>query len=514
MNTKKRALISVSDKSGIVEFAKSLTELGFEIISTGGTHRLLKESGVDVIKVTDVTGFPEIMDGRVKTLNPFVHGGILANRSIDSHMKEAEELKISMIDMVVVNLYPFEQTVTNPDASHELIIENIDIGGPTMLRSAAKNHNDVAVITDPVDYEKVIDEIKETGSTTLDTREYLAFKTFRHTADYDSLISNYFSGRLEGDIRGYLQVSTPLNKELRYGENPHQSAGYYSRNAEQIVEVFHGKALSYNNFIDIDAALKLIGKFDDKLCLAILKHTNPCGIATGETIEEAHAKALATDTLSPFGGIVITNKEMTLAGAEAINKVFTEIIIAPSYSEEAETKLKKKKNRRLLTYSPERLKRLLNSKYTVSCLDGYLSQDLDYAKDDVNNWKVATDRQPTAEEMEALKFGWSTVATLKSNAVCFTKADRTIGLGIGQTSRIDSTEIAISKAKKFGLEIKGSICASDGFFPFRDSIDAMHELGITAIIQPGGSKGDQECIEACNEYGITMIMTGMRHFRH
>ncbi len=514
MKKKRRALISVSDKSGIVEFAKALTELDYEIISTGGTHKLLKESGIDVIKVTDVTGFPEIMDGRVKTLNPFIHGGILANRSVESHVKEAEELEITMIDMVVVNLYPFEQTVTNPDSSHELIIENIDIGGPTMLRSAAKNYNDVTVITDPIDYDKVLEELKEEGCTTLKTREYLAFKTFRHTADYDSLISNYFSSRNEDSIKGYLQISTPLNKELRYGENPHQSAGYYSRNKEQIVEVFHGKALSYNNFIDIDAALKLISRFNDKCCVAILKHTNPCGIATGETIEEAHAKALATDTLSPFGGIVITNREMTLAGAEAINKVFTEIIIAPSYSEEALDKLRRKKNRRLLTYSQENLKRLLNSKYTVSCLDGYLSQDLDYAKDSKENWIIATDRKPTEEEMEALEFGWNTVATLKSNAVCFTKNDRTIGLGIGQTSRIDSTEIAISKAKKFGLEIKGSVCASDGFFPFRDSIDAMHELGITAIIQPGGSKGDPECIEACNEYGITMIMTGMRHFRH
>jgi phosphoribosylaminoimidazolecarboxamide formyltransferase/IMP cyclohydrolase len=514
MKTIRRALISVSDKEGIVPFAGKLSEFGFEIISTGGTYKLLKDEGIPVKQVSEITGFPEIMDGRVKTLNPYIHGGILANRSIPAHMAEADNHKITMIDIVVVNLYPFEKTLRNPVSTHEEIIENIDIGGPTMLRSAAKNYHDVTVVTDPGDYAKVIAELESENKTTLSTREYLAFKTFRHTADYDTLISGYFSSKLEGKVKGYLQNSQPLLKELRYGENPHQAAGFYSRSSKQLVEVFHGKELSYNNYLDIDAALKLIAKFDNDCCVAILKHTNPCGIGTGKTIEEAYRKAFATDTSSPFGGIVITNQTMDLNGALAINEVFTEIIIAPAYTEEAETKLKKKKDRRLLTYSPEALEKLIGTKYSVSCLDGFLSQDLDLNLDEESNWRVVTERKPTDDEMKALTFGWKTVATLKSNAVCFTTSDRTIGLGIGQTSRIDSTEIAIRKAAKFGLEIKGTICASDGFFPFRDSIDAMHELGVTAIIQPGGSKGDQECIDACNEFGIAMILTGMRHFRH
>ncbi|MDP8231704.1 MAG: bifunctional phosphoribosylaminoimidazolecarboxamide formyltransferase/IMP cyclohydrolase, partial [Candidatus Zophobacter franzmannii] len=392
MKTIKRALISVSDKTGIVEFATRITELGFEIISTGGTYKMISDAKVPVLKVSDVTGFPEIMDGRVKTINPFIHGGILANRSIPSHLEEAEEQKITLIDLVVVNLYPFEKTLLNPDSTHEEKIENIDIGGPTMLRSSAKNYHDVTVVTDPSDYEKVISEIETNGTTSLETREYLSFKTFRHTADYDTLISGYFSDKLEDSVKGFMQASQPLKSELRYGENPHQSAGFYSRSENQMVEVFHGKALSYNNYLDIDAALKLISKFDDECCVAILKHTNPSGIGIGNTVEEAYRKAFATDTLSPFGGIVIANQEMNLDGALAINEIFTEIIIAPSYSADAKAKLVKKKNRRLLTYFPEQVAKLADSKYSVTCLDGFLSQDLDFDKDDMSAWTVPTDR--------------------------------------------------------------------------------------------------------------------------
>lgn len=507
----KRALISVSNKAKVTEFARELTQLGYQILSTGGTAKAIKEAGIEVTLVSDVTKFPEIMNGRVKTLHPKIHGGILADRDIPSHLIQAKELEIGMIDIVAVNLYPFEQTLKSGCTDYNELIEKIDIGGPTMVRSAAKNHKYVAVITDSDDYETVIEELKKSNEISFETKKMLATKAFLHTAKYDTAISNWLQNQSE--TKRQLQVSACINQELRYGENPHQQAEFY-QNEEGIINQLHGKQLSYNNYIDIDAALKIIEKFDDEPAVAIIKHTNPSGIATGSNLVDAYQKAFATDTLSPFGGIVVVNKPLDLKAAEEINKVFTEIILAPEYTEDAYAKLIKKKNRRLLTYDIVKVRNLSTIPSIKSCLDGYLQQETDMNFDDYESWKVVTDRKPTESELKALKFGWKAVATLKSNAVCFCADDRTLGLGIGQTSRIDSSEIALSKAKKFNLDLKNCICASDAFFPFRDSVDAIAPYGIKAIIQPGGSKGDEEVIKACNEHGIAMIFTGMRHFRH
>lgn len=505
----KRALISLSDKTDILPFAKKLTELDYEIISSGGTAKYLRDNGIDVVHVSDVTNFPEIMDGRVKTLNPFIHGGILANRLVPEHLQEAEDLNIELIDIVCVNLYPFKKTLQNPNSTHDQLIENIDIGGPTLIRSAAKNYNSVYVVTDRSDYTKTI-EILESGEDSKDFKQYLAQKAFIHTADYDNAIANYFMKL--NDEHSQLLVSAPLKDTLRYGENPHQGACFYED--EGWIKILHGKQLSYNNLLDIDSALKTIAKFQAKPSVAIFKHTNPCGIATGDTLSEAYKKAFATDTLSPFGGIVIVNQPLDLESAKEINKVFTEIIIAPNYEEGVLEFLQKKKNRRLLSYDMNKILQLKDKLSITSCMNGFLVQDIDISKDNLDQWQVVTERQPTQQEWEALKFGWNCVASLKSNAVAFTYNDRTIGLGIGQTSRIDSTEIAISKAEKFSLTLQNSVCASDGFFPFRDSVDQLVKYGVTAVIQPGGSKGDPEVIQACNEHNITMVMTGTRHFRH
>lgn len=505
----KRALISLSDKTNVIPFAKKLKELNYEIVSSGGTAKYLIDNGIEVIHVSEVTNFPEIMDGRVKTLNPYIHGGILANREVPDHLKQAQELNIELIDIVCVNLYPFKKTLLNPDSTHEQLIENIDIGGPTLIRSAAKNYQSVYIVTDIADYDKTIEAL-QSGENNQNFRNYLAQKAFMHTADYDATIANYFM-KINND-HSQLNISVPLQESLRYGENPHQKARFYQD--DSCIEILHGKQLSYNNLLDIDSALKTIIKFDTKPTVAIFKHTNPCGIATGENLTSAYQKAFATDTLSPYGGIVIVNKALDLECAKEINKIFTEIILAPEFEPGVLEFLQKKKNRRLLTYVKSKVLQLKEKTSIVSCMNGYLSQEVDIDRDNQDQWKVATTRQPTEEEWEALKFGWSCVASLKSNAVAFTSNDRTIGLGIGQTSRIDSTEIAISKADKFSLPLKNSICASDGFFPFRDSIDQLVKYGVTAVIQPGGSKGDPEVIEACNEHNIAMIMTSTRHFRH
>jgi phosphoribosylaminoimidazolecarboxamide formyltransferase/IMP cyclohydrolase len=511
---KKRALISVSDKAGIVEFAKKLIKLNFEILSTGGTAKVLKDEGINVTKVSDVTGFPEIMNGRVKTLHPKIHGAILADRNNLGHMDEAKKLKIEMLDLVCVNLYPFEQTIAKEGVTLGDAIENIDIGGPTMVRSSAKNFRDVVILTDRNDYDKVVDEYNENGNVSFETRQLLAFKAFAHTSAYDSAITNYFSSISDHSVNHELRAVGKLQEELRYGENPHQKAGFYEKRENELFEQLHGKALSYNNYLDMDAAIKIIQKFTELPTCAIIKHTNPCGIAQDEKLVEAYNQAFATDTLSPFGGIVVVNRPLDMDTALAINKIFTEIILAPDFEEGVLERLMKKKNRRLIKFNIDKLDTLKQDKQVVSCLHGFLAQDKDIDFDDEANWKVVTERQPTDEEMMALRFGWKSVATLKSNAVAFSNKNATLGLGIGQTSRIDSTEIAVSKAKKFGLDLKGSICASDAFFPFRDNVDTMSELGITAVIQPGGSKGDPEVIQACNEHGITMIFTSMRHFRH
>ncbi len=509
---KKRALISVSDKSGIVDFARELIALDFEIISTGGTCKHLQENGIPVIKVSDITGFPEIMNGRVKTLHPAIHGGILADKSNPEHLEALKQQHIEPIDLVVVNLYPFRKTIANHDVTEAEAIEQIDIGGPTMVRAAAKNFNSITIVVDKNDYEIVLDELKKNDEVSLETRKSLARKAFQHTAEYDAYISNYFSKICEEDLPSQFSLFLPLSQTLRYGENPHQKAGYYDDNP--IIHQLHGKDLSFNNLQDIDAALKTIYDFSDKPSIAIFKHCNPCGIGSAENLKEAYEKAFSTDTQSPFGGIVISNQTLDMDAALEIDKIFTEIIIAPDFPDEVLEKLKKKKNRRLITFDLDTIKNFIGTFNIRSCMNGILLQQEDSSCDNEENWQVVTERKPSEMEWEKLRFAWRTVNHLKSNAIAICREDRTIGLGMGQTSRIDSTEIALSKAKKFGLGVQDCALGSDAFFPFRDTIDMIAKEGITCVIQPGGSVRDDEVILACNEHKITMIFTGMRHFRH
>jgi len=509
---KKRALISVSDKTGIVNFARKVVKLDFEIISTGGTYKKLQENGIPVIKVSDVTGFPEIMNGRVKTLHPSIHAGILADKNNPEHLQALREQNIQPIDLVVVNLYPFKKTISNPDVTEAEAVEQIDIGGPTMVRAAAKNFNSIVIVVHKEDYPLIIEELKKHGNVTLETRRNLAKKAFQHTAEYDSYISDYFSKICENELPVQFSLSLPLMQKLRYGENPHQLAGFYED--ESLINQLHGKELSFNNLQDIDAALKTIIEFEDKPAIGIFKHCNPCGIGTSDTLKEAYEKAFATDTQSPFGGIVIANCSLDMEAALEINKIFTEIIIAPDFPEEVLERLKKKKNRRLITFDIKLLKSLAGKNNIKSCMTGVLLQREDISFDDENSWKIVTNRQPKETEWEKLRFAWKTVNHLKSNAIAICREDRTIGLGMGQPSRIDATEIALSKAKKFGLSVKNCALGSDAFFPFRDTIDTVTEEGITCIIQPGGSTRDDEVIQACNENNIAMVFTGIRHFRH
>ncbi len=509
---KKRALISVSGKTGIVEFARELIALDFEIISTGGSCGHLKENGIPVTKVSDITGFPEIMNGRVKTLHPAIHGAILADKSNPEHLEALKQQQIKPIDLVVVNLYPFRKTIANPDATEAEAIEQIDIGGPTMVRAAAKNFNSITIVVDDRDYPKVLDELKENGEVSHEFRKNLARKAFQHTAEYDAYISNYFSKLCNEDLPSQFSLSLPLFQTLRYGENPHQKAGYYDTNP--VIRQLHGKELSFNNLQDIDAALKTICDFRDKLTIGIFKHCNPCGIGSADTLKDAYRKAFATDTQSPFGGIVISNQTLDMNAALEIDKIFTEIIIAPDFLDEVLEKLKKKKNRRLITFDLDALETYIGTYNIRSCMNGILLQQEDIACCNEENWKIVTKRKPSEMEWEKLCFAWRTVNHLKSNAIAICREDRTIGLGVGQTSRIDATEIALSKAKKFGLGVQDCALGSDAFFPFRDTIDMIAQKGITAVIQPGGSVRDEEVIQACNEHKITMIFTGIRHFRH
>jgi len=519
---KKYALISVSDKTGIGVLAQELVQLGYEIISTGGTAKFLMDKGIPIILVSDWTGFPEIMDGRVKTLHPKVHGGILADRDVPAHLNVMTELEIKPIDVVIVNLYPFEQTVANPASTEEEIIENIDIGGPTLIRSAAKNFRHVVILTEKQDYSEVIRQFKETGAITQDLRKELSYRAFAHVAKYDLAISGYFAKSVKQKnsstdseaepIFNELQINAPLIQSMRYGENPHQKAGYFSNTTKGWTQL-HGKPLSYNNLLDLDAALKGIILFKQPTAM-IFKHTNPCGIGCGTNLLEAYMKAFETDPLSPFGGIIIVNKPLDLPTVTKINEIFSEIIIAPAFEPDALELLKKRKDRRLVSYDAQMLKSERLEYDVKSIISGYLVQDWDSTITSEENWQVVTQRQPSAEELEAMRFAWRTVSILKSNAIALTCKDQALGLGIGQTSRIDSTEIAINKAIRFGHELSQAVCASDGFFPFRDSVDLLSGHGIKAVIQPGGSKGDEDVIAACNELGISMIMTGMRHFKH
>jgi len=510
----KRALISVSDKTGLVEFARELASMGVEIISTGGTAGLLRKENIPSIEISAFTGSPEILDGRVKTLHPKVHGGLLYLRGNAEHEKEAEENGIKPIDLVVVNLYPFEQTVAKPDVTLEEAIENIDIGGPSMLRSAAKNYRSVTVVVDPEDYADVMENIRANdGATTLKLRERLGIKVFVTTSNYDSAIANYFNREQETTCS--FSLTLPIAARLRYGENPHQQAALYG-DFDEHFQKLHGKELSFNNILDISAATQLIEEFPEPT-VAILKHTNPCGVGSDPDLKAAWDKAFATDKQAPFGGIIICNRTLTEPLARAISEIFSEVIIAPDFDPEARVLLQKKKNLRLMRKLPPPAAKEEEMLDIRSVLGGLLVQDRDTgAAVELEGLeeKVVTERPPTADEMKAMLFGWRVVKHVKSNAIVYAAKDRTLGIGAGQMSRVDASRIAIWKAKDAGLSLAGSVVASDAFFPFPDGLIAAAEAGATCAIQPGGSVRDAEVIKAANERGIAMVFTGIRHFRH
>ncbi len=517
----RRALISVSDKSGIVEFAQALVKMNVEVLSTGGTFKLLTDSGVAAVEVSDYTGFPEMMDGRVKTLHPKIHGGILGRRGIDDDVMNTHN--INPIDMVVVNLYPFEATIARPDCDLPLAIENIDIGGPTMVRSAAKNHKDVAIVVNAPDYDAVLAEMKENdGALALATRFDLAVKAFEHTAAYDGMIANYLGTKTEDNESDLFPrtFNTQFVKaqDMRYGENPHQQAAFYveSKPAEACISTakqLQGKALSYNNVADTDAALECVKPFADPACV-IVKHANPCGVAIGADIKQAYDLAYATDPTSSFGGIIAFNRELDEATAQAIvDRQFVEVIIAPTISQGAIDVVAAKKNVRLLACGEFNSTRVPGFDYK-RVNGGLLVQDRDLGMVNHDELKMVTTRTPSEQELNDLLFAWEVAKFVKSNAIVYAKNGRTIGVGAGQMSRVYSAKIAGIKAEDEGLEVPGSVMASDAFFPFRDGIDAAAKAGITAVIQPGGSMRDQEVIDAANEHGIAMVFTGMRHFKH
>jgi len=508
----KRALLSVSDKTGISELATTLHNQGVELISTGGTAKVLRDAGLPVKDVSELTHFQECLDGRVKTLHPAVHAGILARTSYEPDQKELEKLEIAPIELVVVNLYPFQNTVADPDCTLAKATEFIDIGGPTMVRAAAKNFAHVCILTSPDQYASFGGELEEKSAISYETRFDLSRKAFMHTAAYDTAIANYLNQVDEVTVPENFQVSLPLSSSLRYGENPHQNAAVYGDQTKYI-DCFHGKQLSYNNYIDIDSALRIIAEFgnDDPSCV-IIKHTIPSGAAIGWTLEEAYNKAFSTDTSSPFGGIVIVNKKLDLNTAEAINKIFTEIIIAPDFDDDTLNLLTKKANRRLIKILQPVSKE--NRWQFRSIFGGALYQENDNYLTPQSEMKVATKRQPTQQEWDDLLFAWKIVKHVKSNAILFAGNQMTLGIGSGQTSRVDSSEIAVARAGKYGLSLKNSVVASDAYFPFPDGLLAANEAGATAAIQPGGSIRDEMVIEAADKCGMAMVFTSHRHFRH
>jgi len=517
MEKVRRALLSVSDKKGLVPLAQVLATAGVELISTGGTAKALREAGLNVTDLSAHTGFPEMLDGRVKTLHPKVHGGLLYVRGNAGHEAAVRAHDIQPIDMVVVNLYPFEQTVARPNVTLHEAIENIDIGGPSMLRSAAKNHESVTVVVDPADYEMVAAQIKASGQTTLEQRRVLAAKVFARTAAYEAAISAYlaraFGPAVPANPPTSLQIQAPLVQPLRYGENPHQKAALYGGFPNYFKQL-HGKELSYNNILDLTAAANLIAEFSaGPPTLAILKHTNPCGVGQGASLREAWDKALATDRQAPFGGIIAVNRVLDPACAEAIAEIFSEVIVAPEFAAEALQIVQKKKNLRLLQVmkSPNQAE-----SWEVRSVgaDSFLWQERDLKITTAEDLKVVTRRAPTEAEVKAMLFGWRVVKHVKSNAIIYTAPDRTLGIGAGQMSRVDASRIAVWKAGEAGLSLKGSVVCSDAFFPFPDGLIAAAEAGATAAIQPGGSVRDAEVIEAANERGLAMAFTGVRHFRH
>ncbi len=545
----KRALISVSDKTGILEFAKALREFGVEIISTGGTARSLREFGVEVTEVADVTNFPEMMDGRVKTLHPKIHGAFLALRDNKQHVASMREHGIEPIDLVVVNLYPFQETIAKDDVSLAEAVENIDIGGPAMIRSASKNWHDVAVVTDAQLYESVLQELKATdGSLSLETRQRLAALAYTRTASYDLAISSYLAKQLSAADLEFLEPFNPLGNliiiesedifdetdetveeteelpefdsidlekvtDLRYGENPHQKAALYESEegggiakAEQL----HGKEMSFNNYVDAEAAWNLVQDFEE-LAVAIIKHTNPSGVGTGTSNEEAYRRALSTDPVSAFGGIVAFNRKVDAVVAKSVNEVFTEVVVAPDFDADALEIFKQKKNLRVLRVEKSASANNLEYKQISG---GFLVQSKDIYRVSESDLKFVTERKPTDEELRALLLAWKVCKHVKSNAIVFANENRTIGVGAGQMNRVDSVRIAALRAERFKLPLKNSAVASDAFFPFRDNVDEAASFGVSAIIQPGGSIKDNESIEAANEHKIAMVLTGFRHFKH
>lgn len=509
----KRALVSVSDKTGLVEFVSQLTSLGYEIISTGGTKKTLEDAGIKTIGISEVTGFPEIMDGRVKTLHPNVHGALLCVRDNPDHVAQLAKLGISYIDLVCVNLYPFKETLQKEGVTHAEIIENIDIGGPSMLRSASKNYQSIPVICDPKDYPAIIQELKAQGETCPVTREFLAAKVFRHTARYDAMIAEYLTAKTEEKYPESFTITYDKVQDLRYGENPHQSAAFYKNmnpkyslaNAKQL----HGKELSYNNIQDGNAAIEILKDFEGQSAAVGVKHMNPCGVGIGATIEEAWDKAYEADPMSIFGGIVVLNEEVSVSIAEKLANIFLEIIIAPSFAQEAFEILSKKKNIRLMQLD---MSLDVTAKYRVTNVnDGLLVQDNDAHKISEDDLRCVTNRKPTDEEMKQLIFAWKVVKHVKSNAIVLAKDNMTIGVGAGQMNRVGAANIAIEQA---GEKAKGSVMSSDAYFPMADTVEQAVKAGVTAIIQPGGSIKDQLSIDVCNEHGIAMIFTGIRHFKH
>ena len=525
-----RALLSVFDKTGLIPFARTLAKAGVELISTGGTAKVLRDGGMAVTELGEYTGFPEMLDGRVKTLHPKVHGGLLYIRGNETHEAAAKEHSIGPIDLLVVNLYPFEKTVAKAGVTVEEAIENIDIGGPAMLRSAAKNHASVTVVMDPGDYREVGRQVGEKGETSQELRQKLAARVFARTSAYDAVIATWFikafqlrasipsdTAVLEKDesetLPELLSLHSPMAQSLRYGENPHQKAALYGRFHDYFQQI-HGKDLSYNNILDLTAAARLIGDFDEaRPTLAILKHTNPCGVGQGDSLREAWDKALGTDRQAPFGGIITLNKPLDLACAEAIQEIFSEVIVAPDFNPDAAALLQKKRNLRLL-----KMVRPLSETTPLEIrgvgADSLLLQESDTQPLGEEQLRVVTQRQPSEEEWQAMKFGWRVVKHVKSNAIVYASSDRTLGIGAGQMSRVDASRMAIWKAGEAKLSLKGSTVCSDAFFPFPDGLIAAAGAGATAAIQPGGSVKDREVIAAADEQNMAMVFTGIRHFRH
>ena len=505
----RRALISVSDKAGIADFARALTRFNVEIISTGGTAKTLRDARIDVRDISEITGFPEMMDGRVKTLHPRVHGGLLAIRDNVEHVAALEQHGIEPIDMVVVNLYPFAETIKREGVTREEAIEQIDIGGPAMIRSAAKNSQDVAVVVSPNQYGELIDELeKHQGALSLNTRARLAQAAFEHTAQYDLMVSSYLAGST-APLPERLIWTMKKVSDLRYGENPHQQAALYQTSGAGIAnaEILSGKEMSFNNYVDAEAAWQLVCDFEETAC-AIIKHTNPAGVGLGETVAEAYRKALATDSVSAFGGIVAFNRTVDADAAHEVTKIFTEVVIAPDYDPEALELVRTKKNLRVIRMSAIEAPSGVELKQISG---GVLAQTPDNHKLSRDELRVVTERQPSEDEIRALLFAWVVCKHTKSNAIVYAREDQTVGVGAGQMSRVDSVKIGAMRAQ---LQVAGSVLASDAFFPFRDGIDEAARHGITAVIQPGGSVRDDEVIRAANEHGLAMVFTGVRHFKH